>query len=130
MPVRVAVELVTSTGERDTSFDGYVTLELHGDMAQHERPQQRHKVQCHLGLCLWNHLALNGPPGQHRLKAIGVDQSVDMAPDKVLLGEAPEQVAFSAPIVFKKLAIPPRPHTDQAGRPSRGAEVERGDFLW
>ncbi|KAL8431207.1 hypothetical protein Efla_000152 [Eimeria flavescens] len=68
-PIRLAVECVMVNGERDTSFEGQVELQLRNDHLKQELVQQSYKVQCLLGLCLWNRLTLAGPLGQYRLKA-------------------------------------------------------------
>ncbi|KAL8441974.1 hypothetical protein Emag_006751 [Eimeria magna] len=99
-PMRVAVEVVRASGERDSSFDGQVELQLEGAGFHTEPMQQRHKVQCHHGLCLWNRLVLNVAAGQYRLKAAVVHDiagSLSATKDARLLTPA-----FSAPIQFQK----------------------------
>lgn len=98
-PVRAAVELVTPSGERDFSFSGYVEVGLHADGLSLET--SRNKVQCTLGLCLWDHLVLLGPPGTYRLKASIVHQLDEEQSERSSGKDESTRPAYSAPILFR-----------------------------
>ncbi|KAL8449158.1 hypothetical protein Emed_003309 [Eimeria media] len=121
-PMRVAVEVVTASGERDSSFDGEVELQLHAAGFHPEPLQQRHKVQCHHGLCLWNRLLLTVAAGQYRLKAAVVQETAEShsaSKNARLLTPA-----FSAPIEFQKFEQETRDTKILALEPR--ADVQRG----
>ncbi|KAL8271281.1 hypothetical protein Esti_004796 [Eimeria stiedai] len=99
-PMRVAVEIVTASGERKANFEGEVELQLQSNDFHQEPLQQRHKVKCHHGLCLWNRLMLTVAAGQYRLKAAVVQETAEshLPPQNAGLPTP----AFSALIDFRK----------------------------
>lgn len=126
-PTRIAVELATPSGERDTSFEGYVQLQLHLGNAAKDPSVPHYKVRCYLGLCLWTNLRLEGPPGQHRLEARVVDALAPASFGDATSGEQPPRTVLSAPIVFKERL--PLASSEQEAPSSVEEGAEAGGFL-
>lgn len=99
-PIRVAIEVLLASGGRDTSFAGQIQLQLDNGAKDDEIPQEVHKTNCRLGLCLWDNLLLRGRPGKHKLTATVVERTASL--------EGLHRLAVpatSAPIMFKKVAL-------------------------
>ena len=99
-PIRVAIEVLLASGGRDTSFAGQIQLQLDNDAKDDEIPQEVHKTNCRLGLCLWDNLLLRGRPGKHKLTSTVVERTASL--------EGLHRLAVpatSAPIMFKKVAL-------------------------
>ncbi|XP_026190432.1 uncharacterized protein LOC113146651 [Cyclospora cayetanensis] len=128
-PIRLAVEVISARGERDTTFEGQVQVQLHGRIFDHPLPKDQYKTQCHLGLCLWSSFVLVGPPGSLQLKATVVQQTKFGASDRGLERDTSILPAFSAPIELKQLREIRRSNEATTSEVATRKEIEGNSFF-